>query len=39
MYTHRSMCVFVIDMHKGAFDVREHLNLVLELLANIMCLP
>jgi hypothetical protein len=26
-------------MHKGTFDIRQHLQLVLELLANVMRLP
>jgi len=33
------MSRFVINMHKGTLDIRKHLDLILQLLADIVCFP
>lgn len=37
--THRCMCRLMIYMHEGALHVRQHLDLVLELLADVVRFP
>lgn len=37
--TYRGMSRLMIDVHKGTLDIRKHLDLILQLLANIVCLP
>ena len=37
--TYRLMGCLIIHMDEGPLDVRENLDFILELLANIMCFP
>jgi hypothetical protein len=39
LHTHRSVGRLVVDVHERALDVRQHLDLVLQLLAHIVRLP
>ena len=39
MTTHRYMSPFMVDMDESSFDIWKNLYLVLQLLADVVCLP